>query len=264
MIGRPWGPLPLDAPVPGSSFTDLLESLGVSPTLSFPEGMSVPAVPEGTTVLALRYGDGVVMAGDRRATEGNLVAHRRIRKVFAADRYSAVAIAGTAGLAIDMVKLFQVELEHYEKIEGLRLSLEGKASFLARLVRNQLPMAFQGLIVVPLFAGYDEKEETGRVYTFDLVGGRYEEKDFGATGSGARLARSYLRTAYEEELNGPAALDLAIRALVSASQEDTATGGPDLIRGILPNVVRIDREGVTEITDEEIRPVAERAVETIR
>ena len=264
MTGRPWGPLPLDAPVPGSSFTDLLESMGFNPGISLPDGASVPSVPEGTTVLALRYGDGVVMAGDRRATEGNMVAHRRIRKVFPADRYSAVAIAGTAGLAIDMVKLFQVELEHYEKIEGLRLSLEGKASFLARLVRNQLPMAFQGLVVVPLFAGYDEREETGRVYTFDLVGGRYEEKDFGATGSGARLARSYLRTAYREDLDASTALDLAIRALVSASQEDTATGGPDLIRGILPNVVRIDSEGVTEVGDEEIQPLAEQALETIR
>ncbi len=264
MSGRPWGPLPLDAPIPGSSFTDLLESLGVSSTVSVPEGVTVPSVPEGTTVLALRYAGGVFMAGDRRATEGNMVAHRRIRKVFPADRYSAVAIAGTAGLAIDMVKLFQVELEHYEKIEGLRLTLEGKASFLARLVRNQLPMAFQGLIVVPLFAGYDEKEETGRVYTFDLVGGRYEEKDFGATGSGARLARSYLRTAYEENLDAPGALALAIRALVSASQEDTATGGPDLRRGILPNVVRIDSQGVAEISEEDILPVAEEALETIR
>jgi proteasome beta subunit len=163
-----------------------------------------------------------------------------------------------------MVNLFQVELEHYEKIEGLRLSLEGKASFLARLVRNHLPMAFQGLIVVPLFAGYDEKDEVGKVFTFDVVGGRYEEKDFGATGSGSGLARAYLRTAYEEDMAPDDAIAMAVRALVSASQEDTATGGPDLIRGILPNVVKIDGEGVAEIAEDVILPIAESAVESIR
>ncbi|HET9260673.1 MAG TPA: proteasome subunit beta [Acidimicrobiia bacterium] len=264
MIEKPLGPLPLDAPAPGSSFTDLLQSLGGGPALNIPPGATLPSVPEGTTVLALRYGGGVVISGDRRATEGHLVAHRRIRKVFPADRYSAVAIAGVAGLAMDMVRLFQVELEHYEKIEGLRLSLEGKASFLARLVRGQLPMAIQGLAVVPLFAGYDDREERGRVYTYDVVGGRYEETDFGSTGSGARLAKSYLRTVYEEDLSGDEALALAVNALVAASTEDTATGGPDLKRGILPNVVRIDAEGVVELDDEVIFPLAEHAVDQIR
>jgi proteasome beta subunit len=264
VIEKPLGPLPLDAPVPGSSFTDLLESLGAGPALSIPPGATIPSVPEGTTVLAMRFAGGVVMAGDRRATEGHLVAHRSIRKVFPADRYSAVAIAGVAGLAMDMVKLFQVELEHYEKIEGLRLSLEGKASFLARLVRGQLPMAIQGLAVVPLFAGYDDREERGRVYTYDVVGGRYEESEFGSTGSGARLAKSYLRTAYEEDVNADGAVALAVNALVAASTEDTATGGPDLKRGILPNVVRIDETGVFEFYDETNFPLAEQAVEQIR
>lgn len=220
--------------------------------------------PEGTTVLALRYDDGVVMAGDRRATEGHLVSHRRIRKVFPADGYSAVAIAGIAGLAMDMVKLFQVELEHYEKIEGIRLSLEGKASFLARMVRGQLPMAMQGLVVVPLFGGYDTKEGQGKLYTFDVVGGRYEEIDFGSTGSGARLARSYLRTAYEDDMSADDAMAIAINALVSASTEDTATGAPDLRRGILPNLVRIDSSGVIEVDDETVYPLAAAAVETVR
>lgn len=224
----------------------------------------MPSVPEGTTVLALRYEGGVVMAGDRRATEGHLVAHRRIRKVFPADRYSAVAIAGVAGLAMDMVRLFQVELEHYEKIEGISLSLEGKASFLARLVRGQLPMAIQGLAVVPLFAGYDDRDSIGRVYTYDVVGGRYEEADFGSTGSGSRLAKAYLRTAYEEGMSGDAAVATAVNALVSASTEDTATGGPDLKRGILPNIVRIDVDGLVEIEDETIFPLAEHALENIR
>ena len=258
------GPLPLEAPLPGSSFTDLLEAIGAAPTLSLPQGVPLPAVPEGTTVLALRYEGGVVMAGDRRATEGHLVAHRRIRKVFPADKYSAVATAGIAGMAIDMVRLFQVELEHYEKIEGVRLSLDGKASFLARLVRGQLPMAMQGLVVVPLFAGYDDQEGTGRVYSFDVIGGRYEEIDFGTTGSGARLAKAYLRTVYREDMSGDEASEQAVRALVAASQEDTATGGPDLTRGILPNMVVIDEYGVRELSDEEIMPLAEAAVETIR
>lgn len=258
------GPLPMQAPSPGSSFSDLLDSLGAKPTLALPPGEKTPLSPEGTTVLALRYLDGVVMAGDRRATEGNLVAHRRIRKVFPADKYSAVSIAGTAGLAIEMVRLFQVELEHYEKIEGVRLSLEGQATFLARLVRGQLPMAFQGLVVVPLFAGYDEREGRGRLYSYDAVGGRYEEIDFGSTGSGARLAKSFMRTVYRDDLSGDEATEIAVRALVAASQEDTATGGPDLRRGIYPTVIRISAAGLEELDDSVIEPIAEQAVETIR
>ncbi|MEX2251129.1 MAG: proteasome subunit beta [Acidimicrobiia bacterium] len=264
MTDRQSGPLPMHVPVPGASFTDLLDSLGARPTWTTQPGDKALSAPEGTTVLALRYDNGVVMAGDRRATEGNLVAHRRIRKVYPTDRYSAVAIAGTAGLAIEMVKLFQVELEHYEKIEGLRLSLEGKASFLARLVRGQLQLAIQGLVVVPLFAGYDEREEKGRLYSYDVVGGRYEETDFGSTGSGARLAKSFLRTTYREDLTVEEAADLAVKALVAASQEDTATGGPDLLRGIFPNVVRIDSEGVLEFGDEIVGPLAEQAMESIQ
>jgi proteasome beta subunit len=256
--------LPLDVPVPGASFTDLLANLGLSPRFEAPPESRTLLAPEATTVLALRFAGGVVMAGDRQATEGNLVAHRSIRKVFPADRYSAVAISGTAGLAMEMVNLFQVELEHYEKIEGLRLSLDGKANFLARLVRGQLPMAFQGLIVVPLFAGYDEVTEEGRLYSFDVVGGRYEEEDFGSTGSGSRLARSFLRTSYRPGMAMDEGVTLAVRALVSAAVDDTATGGPDLRRGILPNVVVIDSQGLEEMNDEAIRPIAESALESIR
>jgi proteasome beta subunit len=175
-----------------------------------------------------------------------------------------VAIAGTAGVALEMVRLFQVELEHYEKIEGSRLSLEGKAVFLARLVRNQLPMAFQGLVVVPLFAGYDQIAGRGRLYTYDVVGGRYEENDFGSTGSGASLAKSYLRANFEEGLDEGQGVQLAVGAPVAAAQEDTATGGPDLRRGIFPTVVVISSDGVRELADEEIRPAAETAVEGIR
>lgn len=256
---------PLDLPVPSSSFSDLLKAVGATPRWDIPpDAARNLSAPEGTTVLALRYAGGVVIAGDRQATEGPFVAHRHIQKVFPADRYSAVAIAGTAGLAIEMVRLFQVELEHYEKIEGRRLTLDGKATFLARLVRGQLPMAMQGLVVVPLFAGYDRLDQTGRLYSYDVVGGRYEEMDFASTGSGARLAKSYLRTTYQAEVDSAEALNLAVRALVSAAQEDTATGGPDLRRGILPNVYRIDADGVAELSNDEVLPVAEQAVEQIR
>jgi proteasome beta subunit len=209
----------------------------------------------------MRFLDGVVMAGDRRATEGNLVAHRHIQKVFAADGYSAVAIAGTAGIALEMVRLFQVELEHYEKIEGTRLSLEGKANFLARLVRGQLPMAFQGLVVVPLFAGYDSQSGSGRLFTFDVVGGRYEELDYGSTGSGSRLAKSHLRSVYRPDMTPDEAVVAAVGALVAAADEDTATGGPDLIRDILPNVLVIDSDGVREAEPETIRNAAREALE---
>jgi proteasome beta subunit len=264
-VRMPRFPLPLDVPVPGASFTDLLKDVGATPRWDLPaDAARTISAPEGTTVLALTYDGGVVIAGDRRATEGYLVAHRHIQKVFAADRYSAVAIAGTAGLATEMVRLFQVELEHYEKLEGRRLSLEGKANFLARLVRGQLPMAIQGLVVVPLFAGFDEIESVGRLYSYDVVGGRYEEIEFASTGSGSRLAKSFLRTAYEPGIDEARATDLAVRALVSAAQEDTATGGPDLRRGILPNVFQIDAGGVTQLADETISPLAEAALETIR
>lgn len=258
------GFLPLNAPLPGSSFTDLLTSLGRTPRWELPPGERTVQAPEGTTVLAVQYEGGVVMAGDRQATEGNLVAHRFIQKVFAADAFSAVAIAGTAGLANEMVKLFQVELEHYEKIEGTRLSLEGKANFLARLVRGQLPMAFQGLVVVPMFAGYDELTESGRLFTFDVVGGRYEEKEFGSTGSGSRLAKSFLRTAFRPGLSRDDAVGLALGALVAAAEDDTATGGPDLRRGIFPNVVSVDRSGIVDVADDLIRSAAETALEAAR
>lgn len=260
MTNQPDPFLPLGAPLPGSSFSDLLTAVGVHPPLEVPPGAQPLSVPEGTTVLALRYEGGVVMAGDRRATEGNFIAHRQIQKVFPADRFSTVAIAGAAGMAVEMVRLFQVELEHYEKIEGRRLSLDGKANFLARLVRNHLPMAMQGLVVVPLFAGYDHLAETGRLYTFDVVGGRYEQRDHGATGSGSRLAKSYLRTAFRPDLDRPGAIAVAVEALVAAADDDTATGGPDIVRGIYPNVYTIDVDGVAEIEEPEIAGIAERAL----
>jgi proteasome beta subunit len=258
--------LPLETPPPGSSFTDLLRSYDLSPTWNVPGGAShagLPA-PEATTVLALRFASGVVMVGDRQATEGYTIAHRRIQKVFAADGYSAVAISGTAGLAIELVRLFQTELEHYEKLEGVRLSLDGKATYLARMIRSQLPMAFQGLVVVPLFCGVDETTGLGHVFTFDVVGGRYEEEDFGATGSGSREAKSYLRTVYRDDLDAAGAVDVAMQALVAAAEQDVATGGPDIRRGIYPNVVTVTSEGLQDLSEEETAASAQRALEVVR
>ena len=257
------GPLPLGVPVAGPSFTDLLRALDVAPDWSVPSNgeLSALGAPHGTTVLAVRHRDGVVMMGDRQATEGYTVAHRRMEKVYEADAYSAVAISGTAGLAIELVRLFQTELEHYEKLEGVRLSLDGKATYLARMVRQQLPMAMQGLIVVPLFCGYDHMAETGKVFTFDAVGGRYEEHDFGATGSGAREAKSYLRTSFEDGMSTEDTVELALRAIVAAADLDVATSGPDVRRGIYPSVVQVDGDGLRFLADEEVAAVAERVLE---
>ena len=254
------GPLPTGEIVPDSSFAALLETRGLLPTWATNDASGVVA-PEGTTVLALRWNGGVVMAGDRRATAGNLIAHKRVRKVYPADRYSAVAISGTAGMAIELIKLFQTELEHYEKIEDTRLSLEGKANFLARLVRQNLPLAFQGLVVVPLFCGFDERDGTGHLYTFDVVGGRYEEQDYAATGSGGLEARSFLKTIFRDDLDRDDAIALAIEGLVAASEEDAATGGPDVKRGIYPNVVTITAEGVVEVADDDLSGVTTSVLE---
>lgn len=252
--------LPLDTVSPGSSFFSLLESRGMTPTWETSPGNNVVEAPEATTVLAIRYDEGVVMAGDRRATAGNVIAHRRMKKVFPADEYSAVAISGTAGMAIELTKLFQTELEHYEKIEGTRLSLEGKANYLARMVRGNLPLAFQGLVVVPLFCGYDESAGAGRLYTFDVVGGRYEEQDYAATGSGGSEARAFIKGVYEPGLNEERTLEIAVEALVAAAEEDAATGGPDLRRGIYPNVVVINEDGISEVDDERIAGIATRVI----
>ncbi|MDF1595367.1 MAG: proteasome subunit beta [Acidimicrobiia bacterium] len=249
----------------GPGFTQLLQSLHLEPTWPTAEGdMSRIEAPESTTVLAARYKDGVVMIGDRQATEGHSVAHRRMQKVFPTDRFSVVAISGTAGLAVEMVRLFQTELEHYEKLEGSRLSLDGKATYLARMVRQQLPLAFQGLVVVPLFAGFDEIHQTGRLFTFDVVGGRYEENDFGATGSGSREARSYLRNRYAPDLEEAEALQLTMEALVAASEEDVATAGPDPRRAIFPTVVTVTASGHDEFDDARVEPIASAALEAVR
>jgi proteasome beta subunit len=246
--------------VPDSSFAALLEYNDLHPRWEIDSSAHITA-PEATTLLALRWTDGVVMAGDRRATAGNVIAHSRVKKVYRADDFSAVAIAGTAGMAVELTKLFQTELEHYEKIEDVRLSLDGKANFLARMVRGNLPMAFQGLVVVPLFSGYDEAAGTGKLFSYDVVGGRYEEQDYATTGSGGAEAKAFLKATWRPDLDRDEALKIAVEALVSAAEEDAATGGPDPKRGIYPNVVTVTAEGYREIPDDEIAPIVDEVLE---
>lgn len=246
---------------PAESFSALLKARGVSPRWDIPVGAHQIEAPEGTTVLAFRYADGVVMAGDRRATAGNVIAHRRVQKVFAADDFSAVGISGTAGIAIELVRLFQTELEHYEKIEGRRLSLVGKANHLAAMVRSRLPMAFQGLVVIPIFCGFDEQEKVGRLYSYDVVGGSYEETDYATEGSGGRDARLFLRSWFRPDIAEGPAIDLAVAALVAAAEEDVGTGGPDLRRDIYPNVVTVSASGFAEVAEERVAAAARSALE---
>lgn len=212
-----------------------------------------PSVPHGTTVLALRYRDGVVIAGDRQASEGYQVAHRRIEKIFKSDDLSAVGIAGAAGPAMEMARLFQTELEHYEKVEGENLSLDGKANRLGAMIRANLPMAMQGLVVVPIFAGFDERAGMGRLFKYDVTGGRYEEADYFAQGSGGKDARDSLKKSFKRDMSKDDAVRAALEALVDAADEDLGTGGPDFQRGIYPTVKTITRSGITDMPDEDVR-----------
>jgi proteasome beta subunit len=209
-------------------------------------------VPHGTTVLGLKYADGVLMAGDRRATAGYTVADAKMRKVFAADDHSAIAIAGAAGQAIEMVKLFQLELEHYEKITGDRLSLEGKANRLAQMIRSNFPLAMQGLVVVPLFGGFDHSVGEGRIFYYDATGGRWEEDDYQTTGSGGQPAKNSLKKRWRAGLSRSEALRVAVEALMDASEDDVATGGPDPARKIFPNALAVTESGAVDVPEDEI------------
>jgi proteasome beta subunit len=202
--------------------------------------------------VAARFADGVVIAGDRRATSGNLISHRTMNKVFPADRWSGVAIAGAAGPALEMVKMFQLQLEHYEKVEGRPLSLEGKANQLSQMLRGHLPMAMQGMVVVPLFAGFDRRRGFGRLFAYDVTGGRYEEEDFVASGSGSLFARTVIKLGHRNANSRDEAVDLLIRALFNAADDDSATGGPDSMRGIYPTVAVITADGYADLGEDEV------------
>ncbi|HVM64707.1 MAG TPA: proteasome subunit beta [Acidimicrobiales bacterium] len=237
----------------GTDFVALLRASGHEPFPTAGAAGPTPPIPHATTICAIRYADGVVMAGDRRATAGNIIAHRAMEKIYPADRHSGVAIAGAAGAAMEMVKLFQLQLEHYEKLEGIALSFEGKANTLAQMVRSNLTAALQlGMVVVPLFAGYDLRRKKGRIFTYDVTGGRYEETDYQAEGSGGRDARTTIKLGWREDLPRAEAIELAIQALWEAADEDSATGGPDPIRGIYPMMATITEAGFEELPDAEI------------
>ncbi|WP_372462232.1 proteasome subunit beta [Nocardia rosealba] len=217
--------------------------------------------PHGTTIVAVSYRGGVLIAGDRRATQGNLVASRDMEKVYITDTFSAAGIAGTAGLAVEMVRLFAVELEHYEKIEGVSLTFDGKANKLSKMVRENLPAAMQGLAVIPLLVGYDDQvtdpDKAGRIVSYDVVGSRSEERfGYTAVGSGSNFAKSSLKKLYRRGLDADQALRIAVESLVDAADDDSATGGPDALRGIYPTVVTIDAEGAADVTEERLGEVA--------
>ncbi|TQN31780.1 proteasome endopeptidase complex beta subunit [Haloactinospora alba] len=260
------GRLPAAFMNPGtSSFTDFLSA--VNPEL-LPGQSELPQnegnthlTPEGTTIVALTFPGGVVLAGDRRATSGNVIANRDIDKLFRADEFSAMAIAGAAGIGTELAKLFQVELEHYEKMEGRSLSLEGKANKLATMIRSNLSMALQGFVVIPVLVGFDEELQRGRIYSYDPVGGRYEEHRFHGIGSGAVYARGSLKKLFTDDLSESDAVTVAVQALYDAADDDSATGGPDMHRKIYPLIDVITEEGHRRLPTDEVAQVAQSVVE---
>jgi proteasome beta subunit len=243
-----------------SSFTDFVARVSpdVLPSSRTSAGGLGDLTPHGTTIVAATFPGGVVMAGDRRATMGNIIAQRDIEKVFAADEFSIIGIAGAAGLAVELVGLFQVELEHYEKIEGAPLSLVGKANRLATMIRLNLGLAMQGLVVVPLFAGWDELTEEGRIFSYDATGGRYEEHAYFSVGSGSVFARGSLKKLYRPDFDADEAALAVIQALYDAADDDSATGGPDLTRKIFPVVWAATADGVRRLSDEQITEMVTR------
>ena len=242
-----------------SSFWELVTTR--SPAV-LPDGLraldAAGSVPHATTIVALVFDGGVVLAGDRRATMGSVIAHREMEKVFEADRYSAIGIAGSAGIALELVRLFQLELEHYEKIEGTLLSLDGKANRLGTMLRGNLGLALQGLAVLPLFVGYDLTRRTGRIFSYDVTGGRYEEHEHHSVGSGSLFARGALKRLWRPGLDAATAVAVAVEALADAAEDDSATGGPDALRGIWPIVTVVTAEGQRRVTEAEIQAIAAR------
>jgi proteasome beta subunit len=265
------GPLPGIYTQPG--LTSFMEFLNIANADLLPRNRQLPTgpvggpmsgvvseAPHGTTIVAATYPGGVVMAGDRRATMGNLIAQRDIEKVFPADEFSCVGIAGTAGIAVELVRLFQVELEHYEKLEGSTLSLDGKANRLSTMIRGNLPMAMQGLAAVPLFAGYDPESGEGRIFSYDVTGGRYEEHSFHSVGSGSVFARGALKKTYRDDFSADDTVLASIEALYDAADDDSATGGPDVTRRIYPVVAVVDANGYRRIPDPEIGALVEQMI----
>jgi proteasome beta subunit len=252
--------LPSAFTTPGSSsFAEFVARLSpdVLPTHRLAHPDARLDVPHGTTIAALTFPGGVLMAGDRRATMGNVISSRGIEKVFPADEFSVVGIAGAAGIAVEVVRLFQVELEHYEKIEGALMSLDGKANRLATMIRANIGLALQGLAVVPLFAGFDLDRRAGRIFSYDVTGGRYEEHHHHTVGSGSMFARGSLKKLWRPTHSADEAVRVAVEALYDAADDDSATGGPDLTRRIWPVVATVTAQGYRRVSDDELATVVE-------
>ena len=252
-----------------SSFADFLASHspdllpGRAPRSPSPAGDSsaLRDLPHATTIVAAVCHHGVVLAGDRRATAGSMIAKRDVEKVFRSDEFSAVGYAGTGSVGIEFVRAFQVELEHYEKMEGRPLSLAGKANRLAWMIRGNLAAAMQGLIVVPLFVGYDEDASQGRIFSYDVAGGPYEEQRFHSIGSGSVFARGSLKKLYVDDMPVRETVLACVQALYDAADDDSATGGPDLTRRIFPVIVTITADGFRKLPEAESEAYAQQVVQ---
>ena len=224
-------------------------------------------LPHGTTIVALKYPGGVLIAGDRRSTQGNMIAGRDVQKVYITDDYTATGIAGTAAIAVEFARLYAVELEHYEKLEGVALTFAGKVNRLAIMVRGNLGAAMQGLVALPLLAGFDigdpDPEKAGRIVSFDAAGGwNLEEEGYQSVGSGSIFAKSSIKKLYSQVTDADSALRVAVEALYDAADDDSATGGPDLVRGIYPTAVTIGADGAANVAERRIAELARGVIET--
>lgn len=262
-LTRPAGPFNL------SSFSEFLRRQ--APELLPGAGAAVAGhsgdgLPHGTTIVALKYPGGVVIAGDRRSTQGNMIAGRDVQKVYITDDYTATGIAGTAALAVEFARLYAVELEHYEKLEGVPMTFAGKVNRLAIMVRGNLGAALQGFVALPLLVGYDlddpDRNAAGRIVSFDAAGGWHiEEEGYQAVGSGSLFAKASMKKLYPGVADADSALRVAVEALYDAADDDSATGGPDLVRGIYPTAVAIDADGAREVSEEHIAGLARVVIE---
>ncbi len=252
-----------------SSFSEFLrrEAPELLPTTAVSGTMSAgDALPHGTTIVALRYPGGVLIAGDRRSTQGNMIAGRDVQKVYITDDYTATGIAGTAAIAVEFARLYAVELEHYEKVEGVPLTFRGKVNRLSTMVRGNLGAALQGFIALPLLVGYDlddpDSRAAGRIVSFDAAGGwNIEEEGYQSVGSGSIFAKSSIKKLYSNVTDADSALSAAVEALYDAADDDSATGGPDLVRGIFPTAVTIEADGAAEVSEERISRLAREVIE---
>jgi proteasome beta subunit len=229
-------------------------------------GTAGAQLAHGTTIVALNFPGGVVIAGDRRAVQGNMIASRDMKKVYITDDYTATGIAGTAAIAVEFARLYAVELEHYEKLEGVPLTFAGKVNRLAIMVRGNLGAAMQGLVALPLLVGYDiddpDPKGAGRIVSFDAAGGwNIEEEGYQSVGSGSVFARSAIKKLYSQVVDGDSALRVAVESLYDAADDDSATGGPDLVRGIYPTAVTIGADGAIEVPEARIAELAREIIE---